>query len=349
VFVILDVSGSMVKDSKFANVQGYLDRDVIDGLLKPGDRFTLIAFGDRAAERISRAVSTDADKAALKAEIAKIQADNDYTDIGMAMERLSETLDKREEAGTRKVILFITDGLNAPPPGSPYAGKNLSLDERFKSIGEKISKGGWFLYVVGIGGQTDAAAIADAVPGSQLLTTDAGLSGVDVAAYADEVEKAATEREAAAAAEEAARLEAEKANSGLSGFLNRLSAALGFPAGILLGGILLITILIILAIIILAKIFKTVEVAITDEKETLTKTLAPFAGILLNSPAGFLPALGVESSQVLRISRSAFGLKVQVNDEAAIADSSPYKKRGTYPLTGVINLANGKIVRATIR
>jgi uncharacterized protein with von Willebrand factor type A (vWA) domain len=151
VFVILDISGSMIQQNKFTNVQDYLSREVINGLLKNGDNFTLITFGDSAEERFSRGVSSDNDKTALLSDLRTLRADNDYTDIGMAMEKLSEVLEKREVSGVRRVILFITDGLNAPPPGSPYFGKNLALDDRFKSLGEKIARGGWFLYVIGIG------------------------------------------------------------------------------------------------------------------------------------------------------------------------------------------------------
>jgi len=42
----------------------------------------------------------------------------------------------------KPLALFITDGKNAPPPSSPYAGTDLSVDARFKDIGRKISKKG---------------------------------------------------------------------------------------------------------------------------------------------------------------------------------------------------------------
>ena len=46
--VILDVSGSMNEERKFVNVQDYLEEEVIDGLLRTGDSFTLITFGNAA-------------------------------------------------------------------------------------------------------------------------------------------------------------------------------------------------------------------------------------------------------------------------------------------------------------
>jgi Mg-chelatase subunit ChlD len=356
VFVILDVSGSMVNQNKFSNVREYLNKEVIDGLLKNGDTFSLITFGDYAAERFSRSVNSDADRESIRADLAAIEPDHDYTDIGMAMEKLAEVLERREQSGVRRVVLFITDGLNAPPTGSPYSGKNLALDERFQSLGEKISREGWFLYVIGIGGQTDAQAIADAVPGSVLQTTGSDLEGLDVESYVNQVEEEARTKEAAKIAEEEARAAEEEArkaeetrNSGIPGFFRRVAAGLGLSLQILLGVLAFSILFLILIAALLRRIFKTVEIIITDEKETLIKKLAPFGGIMINSAAGALPALGNENNQAMRIQRSAFGLNVNILDPQVIAENSPYKKQGIHPLKGVISLVNGKLIRVTVR
>jgi hypothetical protein len=349
VFVILDVSGSMINQRKFSNVQEYLGREVIDGLLKNGDTFSLITFGDYAAEQFSRAVNSDADREAIRADIAGIEPNHNHTDIGMAMEKLVEVLERREQSGVRKVILFITDGLNAPPPESPYSGKDLALDERFRSLGEKIAREGWFLYVIGIGGLTDAGAIADAVPGSVLQSTGSGLEGLDVESYVNQVEEEARAKEEAIAAEEAARKAEEERNSGLSGFSRRVAAGLGISLPVLLGILALCIVLFILAVLLLRRIFETIEIIITDEKETLIKKLAPFSGVMINSAAALLPALGNENNQVMRIQRSAFGLNVNIFDPQAVAENSTYKKRGIHPLKGVISLANGRLIRVTVR
>ncbi|MDR2662825.1 MAG: VWA domain-containing protein [Treponema sp.] len=345
VFVILDVSGSMKDESKFANVQEYLDREVVNGLLKSGDHFTLVTFGDSAEERFSRPVNSEEDKAVLISEIRRLQPDNNWTDIGMAMEKLAEILEQREETGVRRVILFITDGINIPPPESKYRGVDLSVDERFKTLGEKISRGSWFLYVIGIGGRTAAQDVAELIPGSRLQSTGSDLSGVDVNSQItllEEEERARTE------AEEAARLEAER-SAGFTGLLRRLAEGLGLVPGVFLGGIVLLVLFLVFLIFLITRIFKTRELVITDEKETIIRQTAPFGGLTLNSPAAVLPGIGNENNQILRIQRGAFGLTVRIMDTAAIADTSPYKKGGVQPLKGVISLANGRIIRITVR
>ncbi|MDR1389024.1 MAG: VWA domain-containing protein [Treponema sp.] len=341
VFVILDVSGSMEEQNKFPNVQAYLEGEVVNGLLKTGDHFTLITFGDSAQETLSKSITSEADRTALRDELYALKPDNDFTDIGTAMEKLVEVLEKTEESSVRRVILFITDGLNAPPPGSRYRGVNLSLDDRFRELGEKVSQSGWFLYVIGIGGETDAQVIATAVPGAVYHTTDTDLSGVDINAMVDEMD--AGERAAA----EAARLQNERAQ-GVLGFLRSLAAKLGISLGALFIGFLVLLLLFILLVLLIASIFKTKDFIITDEQETLVKSIPAFAGITLNSAAGVLPAVGGENDQILRVQRGAFGVKIKTLEPAAIGDGSPYKK-GTRPLRGVIMLANGRLIRITRR
>jgi hypothetical protein len=162
-------------------------------------------------------------------------------------------------------------------------------------------------------------------------------------------EEAEAAEEAARAGEEATRKAEEKRNSGIQGFFRRIAAGLGVSFRLLLGVLGLVVFLVILAAVLLRRIFRTIEIVITDEKETLIKKLSPFGGIMVNSAAAVLPALGNENNQVMRIQRGAFGLNINVLDPQIVAENSPYKKRGIHPLKGVISLANGKLIRVTIR
>ncbi|MDR2210401.1 MAG: VWA domain-containing protein [Spirochaetaceae bacterium] len=334
IFVILDVSRSMEEQDKFTNVQDYLDRELINGVVKTGDTFTLVTFGDSAGEIFSRRIASDADKTALVSDIRRVKPDNGFTDIGIAMEKLAEILDRNEEAGTRRIILFITDGMNAPPWGSKYRGVDLSIDENFKSLGEKISRGSWFFYIIGIGGNTDAQEIASAVPNSVLQTTGSDMQGIELGSQIGSLEE-----------EERARIEAERIRMEEEERARRMEKLI-LPA--IAGGIIVL-ILLILLILLFRRVFRIKELIITDEQETLIKRLPAFGGVLLNSPAAILPGIGSENSQIFRLQRSFLGLKVKILDPRAIADNSPYKKNGTHSLRGVIKLANGRVIRVTLR
>ncbi|MDR1900475.1 MAG: VWA domain-containing protein [Treponema sp.] len=353
--VILDVSGSMKEERKFAGVQEYLEREIVGDLMKPGDSFTLITFGDSAAELFSRSIASEADKAALLGDLRKVEADNDYTDIGAALEALDGVLEGRQapgHAGTRQLILFITDGKNTPPRDSPYYGKDLAVDDRFKSVGEKIARGGWFLYIIGIGGETDVRKIADAVEGSVYQNTDPALSDLELDAYVEKVEEDARAREAAAAAEIIPAADAADGRaargSGAAALLDKLSAFTGLSAAGVLGIAAGIIVLLLAALFLLFRAFRSVEITLDDGKVSLSRKLGPFGGVVLNSPGFALPGVGGEDRRILRVERGFAGLKIRVLDGGDMAEKSPYKKTGLYAYGGAaIELRNGKKIQIT--
>lgn len=173
VIVVLDLSGSMNDGEVLDQVTGYLARELVRPILKVGDRFSLIGFGERATLLFDREIAAARDLDAVEAQLRGLVADQDYTDMGTALETLDAALESRKNDPRRQVALFVTDGKNAPPPASPYSGKDLSLDERFLATGKKISAKGWRLYVIGLGEDTDAPAVAAAVEGSSLAAPGA--------------------------------------------------------------------------------------------------------------------------------------------------------------------------------
>jgi len=359
VYLILDVSGSMNQGGKFRNVKEYLEKDVFGKLLQTGDRFTLITFGDNAREEFSRVVESESSKKDMLERIGRIAADDDYTDIGGAMEKLAAVLENAGDSGARRMILFITDGKNTPPKGSPYYGKDLSLDERFRAVGEKIARGGWFLYVIGIGAETDAKKIADSVSGSVYAGTEGSMSGLAVETYVRKVDEAALAREKAlrAEAEKAALEEARKrAEEGpWKAFVRRLAGRLGLSPGLVTGILAGLAGLLVLGVaFFFYRALRPVRVVISDnvmgKADTLDRRLAPWSGILLNSAKAVLPGIGDETRRVFRLERGLFGLRLRIEDEEAIADGSPYKRKGVHRLgKTIVELANGNRVRIAVR
>lgn len=194
IVVVLDVSGSMNQGGIMRDVQAYLEKDVLRGQARIGDSFSLILFGESARPTISRKIGTPEDIEALSRELSRLKADDDYTDLGIAMETLEGALASRIDGSATPLALFITDGKNAPPPHSPYAGKDISVDERFLSAGKKIAMKGWQLYVIGLVEGTDAPAVAASVAGSTLSSPSEALNPTELASYVAQSEKAAGQR-----------------------------------------------------------------------------------------------------------------------------------------------------------
>ena len=354
VFVILDISGSMNEQGKFLTIKQYLEKDVIGNLLETGDFFGLILFGNTAKESFSQRLAGDQDKKTILDKIRALKADDDYTDIGTAMEKLYEMLSKRSST-SKQTILFITDGKHTPPKTSPFYGKDLALDARFKDIGQKISKAGWFLYVVGIGSETDAKKIADSVENSVVRTTDSKLSKVDIQEYFAKTDAARkdleTKNAAKEAAEKAARDAEERKKAGVFG---GLALTLGLPPVAVTAAVYgLAALLVLLAVLLLYRAFRPVRLSISDnvmgKAESLERSLRPFSWLLFNSVQDMLPSIGDETKAVFRLERGLFGLRIRIEDEEAVAPGSPYKKNGLHPLKkNIIELANGNRIRIAV-
>ncbi len=347
VYIILDISGSMNADNKFSNVKEYLKRDVFDSYLHTGDSVTLIEFGNTAKESFSVQILSQADVQSAFSRINALQADNDYTDIGLAMEKLYEVMSARDQVHRRQTILFITDGKHAPPKGSPYFGKDLGIDERFKEIGRKISQEGWFLYVVGIGADTDAQKIADAVDNSVFQTTDEKLSNVDLQDYSNrvaEMEKARGNGNNGADGNQSSR-------KGLAGFIQRISISLGIPAaaaGIII--YVLLGLIIIAVIILLIFIFRPITVQVNytfkDKTESTEAKLGPGGTLAINSGDHHLPGFGAQDKKVFEIHRGLFSRTITITDDTPFGDSPPYKKDTSSKITRTMfKLATGATVQ----
>jgi len=348
ILVILDVSGSMNDQNKFTNVQDYLDTEIIDKFIEYGDVFSLVTFGEKVEERFTRIITSNSGKETLKADLRRLKPDDNYTDIGMAMEKLAEILEKQNIIKTRQVVLFITDGLNAPPPNSKYRGVNLSADENLKALGEKISRGSWFLYVIGIGGETAAQDIVNLIPGAELQTTASDFSDVDLESRITGLEE--KEKRLQKESEDQTKPESESDTAKI-GFFQHIINALGlrmFASGVLLV-IISALVPLILIIVILLRTFKTKELVIADDKESVTKRIPVMGRIMLNSPSFILTGIGNENDRVFRIERGLFGFKIQTLNSQAMAENSPFRKIGPHRFKGgVINLTNGRMVRITI-
>lgn len=113
--VVIDTSGSMEQgdDPLYPKV-----RDAYSGLvdaIPDGDRLTLVTFDATPAVRPNITVGPETREEARQLP----PADGQYTDIGAALNSAVEALDQPDAASIQTVI-FITDGVPQPPPGSPF-------------------------------------------------------------------------------------------------------------------------------------------------------------------------------------------------------------------------------------
>jgi len=163
VFLVLDKSLSMVEE--IDAVREYVVDELIEKTLIPGDFFLVIQFYGKAelllAEEIGRENRED-----LTAEIRSVMADGRFTDIGNALDSLQDTLKQYDHRERRRYMLLITDGIQEAPPESQYYSPDGSFNHQFLENSKVIQKQGWKIHILGIGLESAAREIAEALSGT---------------------------------------------------------------------------------------------------------------------------------------------------------------------------------------
>jgi Mg-chelatase subunit ChlD len=172
-FVVLDESGSM--KPIFERVTAFLADALVRDYLEPEDYLCLIGFSDAPCVRVSQRVSSPAEKENLAAIVKSLNVvPQGYTDMGRALEKTLLELERLADPSHQQVILILTDGLNQPPRDSVYydpirpdGGAGLAppsgFGARFKEQVARLAAKGYRVHVVGIGSETDAQRLAEAL------------------------------------------------------------------------------------------------------------------------------------------------------------------------------------------
>jgi hypothetical protein len=161
VYVLVDVSLSM-KD-KIETVTSYINANLVDAVLIPGDSFTIVTFYGKARKSFDREIRTNADIRAAHAFLAGLKADGQYTDIGNALDVLQATIAAKKDSGHKKYIQMFTDGIQEAPPRSRYPITGDVLRHPFMQYEKTIDHGTWKEITIGFGVAEKADAAVNAL------------------------------------------------------------------------------------------------------------------------------------------------------------------------------------------
>jgi Mg-chelatase subunit ChlD len=164
VIIALDKSLSMV--NKIGAVKSWVNAYVIDQLLIPGDNLVVVGFYGKADVLISQTITGDMDRKSAKEIISGLRGNGKFTDIGNALDAIKEQLADKEKDGRQKYVLLLTDGIQEAPPTSKYYSKDGKFNHEFLSNTKTIQQKGWKVMILGIGIDTAAKDLAQALQGS---------------------------------------------------------------------------------------------------------------------------------------------------------------------------------------
>jgi len=182
VFLVLDESGSM--KPIFSKVLAYVADAIVRDYLGPQDYLCMVGFSDVSRVRVSQRLLSAAEKENLVALVRNLNVvPQGYTDMGRALEEIQRQIDQLADPSHQQVILILTDGLNQPPRDSPYfdpakrdTGTGLAppsgFNQRFQQQVQALAARGHRIHVVGIGTETDARKLAEALGAGYTILRD---------------------------------------------------------------------------------------------------------------------------------------------------------------------------------
>ena len=166
--IILDQSGSMREKTPGYPQQGYARdpmqayksrgavdaiNNVVGNILKEGDYFTLITFGDEPNLLLSQQILYKHERDFIKNTIEKLPFKDNRTDILAGIKEASEVLKYLDTTNRRKILVMITDGVEDPPKNSPYFSPEAKR-QVYEELKDTIRFNKWDVVLVGIGEYT---------------------------------------------------------------------------------------------------------------------------------------------------------------------------------------------------
>jgi Mg-chelatase subunit ChlD len=186
VFLVLDESGSM--KPIFSKVTAFVAEALVQGYLEPDDYLCVIGFSDRPHIRVSQRLSSEAEKENLGELVRSLNVvPQGTTDMGRALEEALRQLERLAHPSHQQIVLILTDGVNQPPADSPYyapirppkKGSNVpppsDFNARFVEQVGSLSRQGFQMHVVGIGAETDAEKLGEALGAGYTLLKEFNL------------------------------------------------------------------------------------------------------------------------------------------------------------------------------
>jgi Mg-chelatase subunit ChlD len=148
-FVVVDTSLSM--EDEIGEAKEYVRSRIFDSLLKKQDHLTLMCFSADAQVLFEQSLDSPEENLQRAEELlADLNGKRHYTDIGNALDLLSEASGRHTDLDLPQYAIFITDGLHDPPPGTRYPGKGRGVvSHPLLEFRKETVRDGWRIWILG--------------------------------------------------------------------------------------------------------------------------------------------------------------------------------------------------------
>ncbi len=154
--IIINIDQSKSILNNLPAIKMYIKDSIFKKVVRPDDMVYIYSFDEKFHRRAVLKGNVSSQK--IDEALNEIKAVGEFTDLVNSVVSMTDLIGSVDKTNKKKIIFFLTDGINDPPPNSPYTeGIN---HEFFKKSKQIIKKEGWSTFIVGIGGSTDAGKIA---------------------------------------------------------------------------------------------------------------------------------------------------------------------------------------------
>jgi len=122
-------------------------------MLRRGDHFTVITFGDKSLVFLSQQIGYEHEREVISRHIKGLLFNDRKTDIPDSLVQAAELLKSLKTPERRKIVIMITDGANDPPADSLYIRSDIQK-KTYEQLRDTIHANKWNVFLVGLGRET---------------------------------------------------------------------------------------------------------------------------------------------------------------------------------------------------
>jgi len=149
--IMIDKSLSMQDPGRFDSLQQWVLDELIGEIIINGDWISIYQFYESPEHLISIEVKGKEDTAKIIKTIREIQPNGRFTDVGKALDKIQEAVNKRGENGRYKVLFMLTDLEQDAPMTSKYSGKQKKFSSPYLVESRIIKHDNWYEITVDMG------------------------------------------------------------------------------------------------------------------------------------------------------------------------------------------------------
>ena len=149
--IMIDKSLSMQDPGRFDSLQQWVLDELIGEIIINGDWISIYQFYESPEHLISIEVKGKEDTAKIIKTIREIQPNGRFTDVGKALDKIQEAVNKRGENGRYKVLFMLTDLEQDAPITSKYSGKQKKFSSPYLVESRIIKHDNWYEITVDMG------------------------------------------------------------------------------------------------------------------------------------------------------------------------------------------------------